>query len=141
VSTSGNGSRESVGWGAPAVTSGRDQPGPDPYARPGGTRTVRPDPRPTPDPRTGGSGVAPTTRAPRTAAGTRAVDELPTGRVRVVEKFTGRRVKHRTGALRRLRSMLGLLVIAVIVAAVVAAIIAAVVGSIALAIQHALNNN
>jgi hypothetical protein len=125
VSTSGNGSPGSAGWGAPPVTSGREQTGPDPYARPtGATRVVRPDPRP-----------------PRTAAGTRTVSELPTGRVRVVEKFTGRRVKHRTGALRRLRSMLGLLVIAVIVAAVVAAVIAAVVGSIALAIQHALNNN
>jgi hypothetical protein len=124
VSTSGNGSREPTGWGAPALTSARQQPGPDPYARTAGTGPA--------------SGAA---RIPRTAAGTRPVAELPTGRVRVVEKFTGRRVRHRTGVLRRLRSMLGLLVIAVIVAAVVAAVIAAVVGSIALAIQHALNNN
>jgi hypothetical protein len=103
---------------------------------------VRPDPRTGPGPRTGNTGMAPApARVSRTAAGTRPAVEMPTGRVRVVEKFSGRRVRHRTGALRRLRSMLGLLVIAVIVAAVVAAVIAAVVGSIALAIQHALNNN
>jgi hypothetical protein len=64
---------------------------------------------------------------------------MPDGRVRVVEKFSGRRVRHRTGPLRRLRSTLGLLVIAVIVAAALAAGIAALVGTIALAIQHALN--
>lgn len=78
----------------------------------------------------------PPSGAPRSAAPIRSGR-----RVRVVEKFTGPRVRHRTGPWRRIRSFVGLVIIAIIVAAVIAAAIAATVGTIALAIQHALNNN
>lgn len=58
-------------------------------------------------------------------------------RVRVVERFPGQRVHHRTGPLRRIRSAVALVVTAVIVGAVLAASLTAVVWGISVAIHHA----
>lgn len=59
-------------------------------------------------------------------------------RVKVVEKFTGRRVRQRSGVWRRLRSAVALILIVAVTATLVAAVVALAVGSIALAIQHSL---
>jgi Mg2+/Co2+ transporter CorB len=64
----------------------------------------------------------------------------PRGRIKVVERFGGRRVRHRTGLFRRIRSLLGIMIIGIVLAAIVAAVVAVIVGAIALAIQHALGN-
>lgn len=58
-------------------------------------------------------------------------------RVRVVERFPGQRVHHRTGPLRRIRSAVALVITAVIVGAVLAASLTAVVWGISVAIHHA----
>jgi hypothetical protein len=70
----------------------------------------------------------------------RAQGARPAGRVKVVERFAGRRVRHRTGMFRRVRSLIGIMIIGIVIAAIVAAAVAVVVGSIALAVQHALGN-
>jgi hypothetical protein len=64
----------------------------------------------------------------------------PRGRIKVVERFGGRRVRHRTGLFRRIRSLLGIMIIGIVLAAIVAAVVAVIVGAIALAAQHALGN-
>jgi hypothetical protein len=58
-------------------------------------------------------------------------------RVRVVERFPGQRVKHRTGPLRRIRSLVALLVTAVLIAGVLAAALSAIVWGISVAIHGA----
>lgn len=60
-------------------------------------------------------------------------------KVRLVEKFGGRRLRHHASLWRRTRSLVGILLIGLVLASILATIIAVVVGTIALAIQHALH--
>jgi hypothetical protein len=57
-------------------------------------------------------------------------------RVRIVERFTGRGIRAKTGWWRRVRSIVFLIVIGAILSAVVAAILAAVVAGLALGLHH-----
>jgi hypothetical protein len=61
-------------------------------------------------------------------------------RIRIVERFTGKRVRNDVGNWRRLRSLVLLLVLAAVLAAVLTAILAAVVAGLSLAFQHASGN-
>lgn len=60
-------------------------------------------------------------------------------RVRLVEKFGGRRLRHHASFWRRIRSFVGILLIGLLIAAIIATVIAVIVGAIALAVQHALH--
>jgi hypothetical protein len=57
--------------------------------------------------------------------------------VKVVESFKGRRVRHRAGPWRRIRSSAYLILVALVLGALLAAVLTAIVAGIALAIQHA----
>jgi len=74
------------------------------------------------------------------AAAYNGYESLPAGRVKVVERFKGPRLKHRTGVLRRLRSLVLLVVIGVILAAALATALALVVWGISLAVHSATTN-
>lgn len=65
---------------------------------------------------------------------------LPTGRVKVIERFGGHRVRNHAGFWRRVRSLVGLVLIGLVLAAILASVVAVIVGSIALAVQHTLGN-
>ena len=61
-------------------------------------------------------------------------------RVHVVERFPGQRVHQQTGPLRRIRSGLALLVLAVVVGMVFAALLSAVIYGLTVAVHHASTN-
>jgi hypothetical protein len=65
---------------------------------------------------------------------------LPSGRVKVVERFKGPRLKHRTGLWRRLRSAILLILIGLILAAALAAILSMAVWGISIGIHHLTNS-
>ncbi len=58
-------------------------------------------------------------------------------RIRIVERFTGKRVHNRVGWWRRVRSGVLLIVLAALLAAVLAAVLAAIVAGLAIAFHHA----
>jgi hypothetical protein len=58
-------------------------------------------------------------------------------RVRIVERFTGKRLRNRVGAWRRLRSAVYLIVLAAVLAAVVGAILAALIAGLSVVFRHA----
>jgi hypothetical protein len=100
-----------------------------------------------PRPPIGAPGRPASARPPRTNPARPGVEgrrpippPAPRGRVKIVERFGGRRVRHRTGVFRRVRSLLGIMIIGIVIAAIVAAVVAVIVGAIALAAQHALGN-
>jgi hypothetical protein len=65
--------------------------------------------------------------------------QIKARRVRLIEKFGGRRLRHHASLWRRTRSLVGILLIGIVLASILAAIVALIVGTIALAIQHALH--
>jgi hypothetical protein len=123
---------DNTGW-SPAAT---DTAGWSPAAP---TRTrppLRPEGRPprrAPSARDRAQHLRPETPAPAETIRVRWRDRR---RVRLVEHFTGRGVRAKTGWWRRLRSIVLLLVIGAILAGVVAAILAAAVAGIALGLHH-----
>jgi hypothetical protein len=56
--------------------------------------------------------------------------------VRIVERFTGKRVHNRVGLWRRVRSLVYLLLLAAILAAVLAAVLAALIAGVTVVIRH-----
>jgi hypothetical protein len=57
-------------------------------------------------------------------------------RVRIVERFSGHRVRAHVSVWRRVRSVIYLIIIGAILAAVVAAVLAAIVAGIAVGFHH-----
>jgi len=118
--------------------SSRPSPWGDPVA-PAGTATGRARSVVTPTRGPAPAWTEPAGARPRTQASGPApirISRRDRRRVRLVERFTGPRVKARVGAWRRVRSLVLLLVLGAILAAVVAAIFAAVVAGIGLGIHH-----
>lgn len=119
----------------------RPSPWGDPVAPAGaaGTATRRPRPVVTPTHGRAPAWPEPVGARPRTQLAETTVVRLTRRdrrRVRLVERFSGRRVRAKVGVWRRVRSFVLLLVLGAILAAVVAAILAAVVAGIGLAIHH-----
>jgi hypothetical protein len=61
-------------------------------------------------------------------------------RTRTVERFKGKRIRHRVGPGRRLRSLVYLVILGAILAAVLAGILGAIVAGLSLAFHHASGN-
>ncbi len=70
-------------------------------------------------------------------AGNGHLDGLPPGRIKVIERFQGPRLKHRTSLWRRFRSFVLLLVIGVLMAAVLATVLAMIVWGISVGVHAA----
>lgn len=86
--------------------------------------------------------LGPATRSRRVPA-RRVATALPRPvkprKLRLIEKFGGRRLHHHASVWRRIRSFVGVVLIALVIAAVIATVVAVIVGAIALAVQHALH--
>ncbi len=100
---------------------------------------IRPRPAARRDPQQAGE-RRPTGRSsatgPRRQAEPIRVGRRERRKVHIVERFTGRRVRAKTGVWRRIRSVVFIIVIGAVLAAIVAAILAAIVAGIALGIHH-----
>jgi hypothetical protein len=58
-------------------------------------------------------------------------------RVRIVERFTGKRVHNRVGFWRRLRSLVLLIMLAAVIAAALGAVLAAIIAGLTVVFRHA----
>ena len=126
----------SASRGAP--DSGPDSPGPVP-ARPGPPAVVGGPPgttatalRPRPVRRPLGEGRdRPARPAPI------IISRRDRRRVRIVERFTGKRVHNRVGFWRRLRSLILLILLAAVMAAALGAVLAAIIAGLTVVFRHA----
>lgn len=89
------------------------------------------------------TGAGPIARSPRPPVRRPAAPALPrpikARKVRLIEKFGGRRLRHHASVWRRVRSFVGIVLIGLVIAAILATIIAVIVGGIALGMQHILH--